>query len=78
MPGRPRCSSLPSQAAPNGSADPNASGRPRPRQKRRANCSSVFVARPYFSAAMASCCCAGSDGVIGIRRSVVAGSASTR
>ena len=77
MPARPRCSSFASQSAPNGSAEPRARGRPGRRQKRFENCSSVLVARPYFSAAIASCCCAGSAGVIGTRRSSVAGSVST-
>ena len=49
MPARPRCSSLPSHTAPNGSGEPNARGRPAARQKRFENCSSVLVARPYFS-----------------------------
>ena len=41
MPAGPRCSSLPSQRAPNGSDDANARARPGETQKRRANCSSV-------------------------------------
>ena len=56
MPVRPRCSSLPSQTAPNASGDPNARGRPGTRQNRRENCNSVFVVRPYFKLAIASCC----------------------
>ena len=75
MPERPRCSSLASQTAPKGSGDPNARGRPAARQNRWENWSSVLVARPYFRREIASCCCAGSAGVIGIRRSSVAGSA---
>ena len=78
MPVRPRCSSLPSQTAPNASGEPNARGRPGTRQNRRENCNRVFVVRPYFRLAMASCCCAGSAGAIGMRRSSVAGTAKTR
>ena len=77
MPGRPRCSSLPSQAAPHENADPNARGRPLTRQKGFENCSSVFVAAPYFRLAIASCCCEGSAGAIGILRIRDAGTAQT-
>ena len=63
--------------APNGSGDPNARGRAGARQKRFENCSSVFVARPYLSRENASCCCDGSDGVHGMRRTTDAGIASS-
>ena len=66
------------QNAPKGSGVPNARGRPGTRQNRRENCSSVFVPRPYLRRAIASCCCAGSAGEIGMRRTMLAGSASTR
>ena len=76
MPERPRCSSLASQTAPKASGEPNARGRPATRQN-RSKLEKRFGRAPIFQTGDRLVLLGGSAGVIGIRRSSVAGSAKS-